>query len=475
MNYLHHGSTKIEFQEAASPAPSAHGSARIENDHGPIRISGEFKDLAPPSAFGPEYLTYVLWAIPPNGSPVNLGEVNVEDYGAGSTGKIETTCNFPAFGLIVTAEPYYAVNQPSNAVALQNAVRLGTRMAIEAVNVVYQTLPTDAYLTPGAAGGYAPVSAGKKYPLELYEAQNAVRLAGVAGAARYAPKRFQDASAALQRAEQYQVAHPGRAEAVAMAREAVTRAEAARIVAVGAEREESLDKAREAASQREEAGRKASEEAARRADRAEAQADRAAAERITAEALEAVQQAKNEQLAAERAKNEAEAARQRAEKLGQQTQLRGQLLDRLNATLPTRESSRGFIVSMPNAYFDNRRSTLTPDGREKLAQVAAALANRPGLKIRIEGHADTSYDEDYDRRLSENRAASVRDCLAGQGVNPANITALGLGRTQASTDIQTEATQPISNGVEIVISGDAIGFPVGQSKVRSTGEIASIK
>jgi outer membrane protein OmpA-like peptidoglycan-associated protein len=447
MNYLHHGSTKIEFQGAVAPAPSAHGSARIENDHGAIRISAEFKDLTPPSAFGPEYLTYVLWAIPPNGSPVNLGEANFEDYGAGSTGKIETNCVFPMFGLILTAEPYYAVEQPSNAVVLQNAVRLGTRMAVEAVNAVYQTLPADAYLRPGAAGGYAPVSVGKKYPLELYEAQNAVRLAGVAGAAQYAPKRFQDASAALQRAEQYQVAHPGRPEVVAMAREAITRAEAARIAAARAEREESLDE----------------------------EADRAAAARITAEALEAVQQAKNEQRAAEQAKNEAEAARQRAENLNQQTQMRGQLLNRLNAALPTRESSRGFVVSILNAYFDNGEYAVTPDGREKLAHVAAALANRPGLKIRVEGHADTSYGEDYDRRLSENRAASVRDCLAGQGVNPANVTVLGFGRTQAITDIQTEPTAPMNNGVEIVISGDAIGLPVGQSKVRSTGEIASIR
>ncbi len=190
--------------------PMAKGSAKVESERGVIRVAAEFKDLGQPAGYGPEYLTYVLWAISPDGRPVNLGELTLDHYGAGSNSKIEATSDIQTFGMIVTAEPYYAVTQPSDAVVLENVVRPDTRGVVESINARYELLPRGTYSLQGRAPGFVPVVVGKKNPFELYEAENAVQLARVAGAEKYAPESFEKANAALRQAEQYQTGNRGR-------------------------------------------------------------------------------------------------------------------------------------------------------------------------------------------------------------------------------------------------------------------------
>src|SRR5580704_11437826 len=205
VNYLHRGgSTKIDFQGTPLLA-MAKGSARVESERGVIHVSAEFKNMALPSSYGPEYLTYVLWAISPDGRPVNLGELTLNDYGAGSNSKIDTTSDIQTFGMIVTAEPYYAVTQPSDVVVMENIVRPDTRGVIESINAKYELLPRGMYTSQGRAAGFVPVQPGKKDPFELYEAENAVQLARVAGAEKYAADSFTKAAAALDQSLRYQV------------------------------------------------------------------------------------------------------------------------------------------------------------------------------------------------------------------------------------------------------------------------------
>ncbi len=131
VNYLHRGgSTKIDFEGTALMSPGR-GMATVESERGVIRVSAEFKNFVSPSSFGPEYLTYVLWAISPDGRPVNLGELTLNDYGNGSKSAIKTTSEIQTFGMIVTAEPYYAVTQPSDVVVMENVVRKDTQGVIE--------------------------------------------------------------------------------------------------------------------------------------------------------------------------------------------------------------------------------------------------------------------------------------------------------------------------------------------------------
>jgi outer membrane protein OmpA-like peptidoglycan-associated protein len=330
VNYLHRGgSTKVDFQ-GTPLLREAHGTAKVESERGVIKVSAEFKDLAQPSSFGPEYLTYVLWAISPDGRPVNMGELTLDSYGKGSSSKIETTSEIQTFGLIVTAEPYYAVTQPSDLVVLENVIRPDTRGVIQTINAKYELLPRGTY-TLQARGRFVPVKVGKKDPFELYEAENAVQIARLAGADRYASESFEKAVATLQQAERYQAQKPGQKPVITMAREAAVRAEDSRVIAIRRQQEEARENERLAAQARENAEREKALAADQRAaeesrQRALADADRLAAERSRAAAVDAAQEAdrsraaavsaardaERQRIEAERQKNEAELARQAA-------------------------------------------------------------------------------------------------------------------------------------------------------------------
>ena len=512
VNYLHRGgATKIDFQGTPLMA-AAKGFAKVESERGVIRVSAELKNLGQPSGFGPEYLTYVLWAISPDGRPVNLGELTLDSYGAGSTSKIDTTSDIQTFGLIVTAEPYYAVTQPSDVVVAENVVRPDTRGVIEAINARYELLPRGTYVMQDKAHRFVPVVVSKKLPFELYEAENAVQLARVAGADKYASESFAKAANALQQAERYQAQKPGQKPVITMAREAAMRAEDSRIVALRRELQEQQENERQASLARENAERARAEAARAKADdearqRAQAEADRLAAERSKAEAQAATQQAQLERQQAEaarqaalREKSEAEAARQEAENARQaalaqqgvlaaeterarsaaaesdrlreqaeqaQAQLRQQLLDQFNAILQTRDTARGLIVNMSDVLFDTGKYTLRPGAREKLAKVAGIIMSHPGLRIEVEGHTDSVGGDEYNMRLSENRAGAVRTYLVEQGINAANLNSKGFGKTLPVADNSTAAGRQMNRRVEMVVSGDIIGTSI--TTIRTSG------
>jgi outer membrane protein OmpA-like peptidoglycan-associated protein len=519
VNYLHRGgSTKIDFQ--GTPLETyVTGSAKVESERGVIHVSAELKNLAQPSAFGPEYLTYVLWAISPDGRPVNLGELTLDHYGAGSSSKIEATSDIQTFGMIVTAEPYYAVTQPSDVVVAENVIRPDTQGVKETVNARYELLPRGTYTMQGRAPGFTPIVVGKKYPFELYEAENALQLARLAGAAKYAPESYTQADQALQQAERYQDQKPGQKPVITMAREAAVRAEDARVVALRRELQEQQENERQASLARENAARARAEAAKMQADeearqRALAEADRMAAERGKAEALAAAQQARLEKQEADAARQQADFARQQADlarqaalqakdqaeaakqaALAQQQQLmaetekahmaaaesdrlraqaeqdqamlRQQLLDQFNTILQTRDTARGLIVNMSDVLFDTGQYSLRPGAREKLAKVAGIIMSHPGLKIEVEGHTDSVGGDDYNMRLSENRAASVRTYLVQQGINPDNVTARGFGKSMPVADNASSAGRQMNRRVEMVVSGTIIGTSI--TSIRSSG------
>jgi hypothetical protein len=172
VNYRHHsGSTKLDFA-GTDLMLSANGEAKVNSKRGSIEIEAEFGDLEQPTTFGTEYLTYVLWAISPEGRAVNLGEVLVGDN---HRSKILVTTDLQAFALIVTAEPYYAVRQPSNVVVLENVVRDDTKGTIEAVNAKYELMERGGYIPTGY--NFDPVVLSSRLPLEFLESRNAFRLA----------------------------------------------------------------------------------------------------------------------------------------------------------------------------------------------------------------------------------------------------------------------------------------------------------
>jgi len=448
INYFHRsGSTKIGFQ-GTSLLPQARGEAKVESKLGRTVIDADIRGLSPANGFGPEYLTYVMWAITPEGRPVNLGEVLPSGGKEGS--HMTVTTNLQAFGLIVTAEPYYAVTMPSDLVVMQNYVLEDkTQGVIEPVVAHYSLLPRGAYAeTAGRHTVLHPITRNERSPLELFEAENAMQIAQAAGADKYAADTMATAKTALRNATDLDTNGKGdRKQTITYAREAVQAAEDARIITIRKIKAED-----EAAAQQ--ARVNAEQEAQQQAQqRAQADAAAAAAEARAKAAREAQRQA---ELSAQQAQQNAQSAAQQA------AEARERLRQQLNQVLQTTETARGLIVNMSDVLFDFNKYTLKPEAREKLAKVSGILLAYPNLKLQVEGYTDNIGSDEYNQKLSEERADGVRDYLVSQSVADANVTAEGFGKTHPVADNSTNAGRAQNRRVELVVSGAAIGIQQSQ-------------
>jgi outer membrane protein OmpA-like peptidoglycan-associated protein len=481
VNYEHRsGGSRLDFAGTAL-MPSANGEAKVASKRGSIEIDAEFGNLEPPTTFGTEYLTYVLWAISPEGRAVNLGEVLV---GGNDRSKLRVTTDLQAFALIVTAEPYYAVRQPSNAVVLENVIRESTKGTSEAVNAKYELMERGGYLPTGYK--FDPVVLNAKLPLEFFEARNALRIAQSEGAEQYATGSYQHAVQLMNTADGYAISkHMDLKPLIAVSREAVQTAEDAREIAVKKENEMRLESERQSSANAQAQSKEDAENARRQKDQAEhdsaqAEADRAKAESDAAKARSdaADAQAANAKAQTEMAANQAASATalsaaqadadqsrlavQQAQLAAQQADtdkaaMRAKLSAQLNSILQTRDSARGLIVSMSDVLFDTGKFSLKPGAREKLAKVAGILLAYPGLNIEVGGYTDNVGGDAMNQTLSESRAGSVRDYLVQQGVASGAVSAKGFGNTLPVASNDNSAGRQQNRRVELVVSGDAIG------------------
>jgi len=247
INYNHRsGSTNIDFRGTAL-LPEARGEASVESKQGVIKIDARMERLQPATLFGPEYLTYVMWAITPEGRATNIGEVLLN----GEKSKLDATTQLQSFGLIVTAEPYFAVTRPSDVVVMENFVRKDTTGTIEQVDAKFELLQRGQYTLNVNPSDIKRMEFSSKPPLELYEARNAVQIARWTGAERYAPDTFLKATQDLENAEGYLVGKAGNRPIDTVAREAVQMAEDARIITVRKIDGERLANERQAGADRE--------------------------------------------------------------------------------------------------------------------------------------------------------------------------------------------------------------------------------
>lgn len=464
----HSGWTKIDFQ-GTSLAPQAQGRADVNSRLGHMEIKLDVKHLPAARQFGPLFLTYVLWAITPDGHASNLGEVVVNSDGNFSG---DVTTELQAFGLIITAEPYFAVRQPSDVVVMENIIRNDTMGKWEIVNAKYELLPRGQYTyqVPEAQLHPVDLNSNKKSPLEVYEAINAVQIAKYARADQFADDSYQDASKLLTQAEDYEASKQWN-PAIMTAKEATQKAEDARTVSLRRQQQLALDQERQEAAARQAAAQQA-------AQQAELQAQQAAQQKAQAEQqaqLEAQQRAQ-----AEQAKNEADAARAEAAAQAQKAQqaaaeadrlrmqaeqeknqLREQLLQQFNAVLPTRETPRGLVVNMQDVLFDTAKYTLKEPAKLALAKISGIVISHPGLNLQIEGYTDSTGTAEFNQKLSEQRANAVRDFLMSQGVNTQNMNAVGYGENYPVAANDTSAGRQLNRRVELVVSGEVIGVKIG--------------
>ncbi len=474
VNYFHRSKeTKIGFL-GTQLLPEAHGWAEVKAEGGRTKIEMHLAGLSPANGFGPEYMTYVVWAITPEGRPVNLGEVL--PTGSKDRSDMAVTTNLQSFGLMVTAEPYFAVTMPSDVVIAQNVVEDRTQGVIEQVNAHYALLPRGAYTeTAGRHTVIHPITRDERSPLELYEAVNAVNIADAGGASKYAPDTMATARTDLQNAEDMDQHKGDRKQEITYAREAVQSAEDARIITIGKLKEEDEAAQRKAREDAELAAQQAQDTAQQEAQqRARAEEQQREAQEQAEHAQQAQQQADLQRQEADRQRQQAELSRrqaevereraqQQAQQASQQTeQLREQLKQQLSAVLQTRETARGLIVNMSDVLFGFNRYNLKPEAREKLAKVSGILLAYPNLKLQVEGYTDNIGSDEYNQKLSEERADSVRDYLVSQSVQPTNITAEGYGKTHPIADNSDASGRAENRRVQLVVSGSAIGVPEQQ-------------
>ena len=537
INYRHRsGSTPVGLR-GTSLMPEAKGEATVNSKQGRIEIDAMMEHMPPATQYGAEYLTYVLWAVTPGGRPKNLGEVLL----SGERSKLNVTTDLQTFGLIVTAEPYFAVTQPSDVVVIENFVRSDTQGTYENIDAKYELLQRGQYVLNVNPSDIKPFSVDRKVPLEFYEAENAVRIARWTGADQYAAEPLQKAEVGVQNAQEELSGKIGKKTVAQNSRDAAQNAEDARLITIrkiqdeidaqakaeverrNAETQAEADQAKRAKAEAEETAAQAQAEAERVKRQAELDADRAAqdkaaavaqaqadadqrdaqtraqaeeAERVKTQAQADADQAAQDKAAAEaaaaeadRLKRQAQAdakrasqekaaavaqaqetqeqltqAQQRAEQAEREkAELRDQIRQQLNVILVTRETARGLIVNMSDVLFDSGKYTLKPGAREKLAKVSGIILAHPGLNLQIEGHTDSVGSEEYNQRLSEKRANSVRDYLVAQGLPAESVSAKGLGKTAPVTTNDTPVGRQQNRRVEMVVSGEPIGVAVGST------------
>ncbi len=477
VNYEHRGGATGIDLAGTSLMPLTSGSAKVRSKRGTMEVEAQFENMQSPSAFGGEYLTYVLWAISPDGHAVNLGEVLV---GGNDRSKLTATTNLQSFALIVTAEPYFAVRQPSNVVVLENVVRADTRGTSQPVNAKVELMERGGYIPTGYK--FDPVVLDAKLPLEFLEARNAVRIAKSEGAERYSGESYQHAVEMMNSADRYATeGHSDRKQLIAKSRETVQTAEDARQIAIKRIDEDRAASERQASANAQALSQEQADRATRQKEQAQASAANAQAVAAQAQTDAANAQAANARAQSDMANNQAASAAaisaaqadaDQSRQVAQHAQegehradsekaaMRAQLETRLNEILETRDSARGLIVSMSDVLFDTGEFSLKQGAREKLAKVAGILIAYPSLNIAVGGYTDNVGGDQMNQKLSENRAGAVRDFLVVQGVTANSVSATGFGNSAPVASNSNSSGRQENRRVELVVSGEAIGSPV---------------
>ncbi len=491
---LQGGTTKVDFR-GTDLLQRASGEAKVEGKKTNFEIDAKFQGLEDATKFGLEFLTYVAWAVSPEGRPVNLGELSLDHNG---NAHVKAYTDLQTFGMIVTAEPYFAVTQPGNMVVMESAAVNGS--GGEIIDARYELVTRGTYSSTNTHIQDAIFGIDSKTPLELFEARNAVRIAHIAAADKYAASILSKAGQQLLHAEEIYRQKQNKAAVEAAAKEATETAEEARLMAV---KQKAEDEAQAAAAAREAKARADAEaEAKRRADaevaraqaekaRADAEQAKAEAERMKQEAVAAAQEAARQREEAEKAKAEAvaqqqvlaaetdkaraaaaqsDSLRQQAEK--EKQELRARLLQQLNSILATRDSARGLIANMSDVLFRSGSFDLLPGARERLAKVSGIVLAYPSLHVAVEGHTDSVGGDQYNQDLSEHRAQAVRDYFVQQGIPSGAVEARGFGKSEPIASNDTAEGRQQNRRVELVLSGDAIGSTIDDVPSSQTASAA---
>ena len=419
--------------------------AKVTFKDGQSRIEIEYEDLKPAILFAGDVTCYVLWAVTRDGETENLGEFLVDE----PKGKMVYTTGKKAFALIVTAEPFYLVSQPSSLVAYLNTPSREKK----APSVPFKFNGLGESPRP-ALESITSIAWDSTTPLPLLQARKAYELATSNEAAVHANQIYQEAGDALNEANELERKSPksrklldAARRSVAMSNEAINialrRKEGIEIERQIAARRAEMEALEQRAAEAEASARHAEEMVAAARLDMERMSEQTAALREETRTLEAGMQAlRQEKQALEEAK-----ARLQQEK----SVLSDRLSSALSHVADTRNSARGYVVNLPDILFDINQATLKPEAKLVLAKLAGILLVIPDLNVTIEGHTDSTGSEQYNLDLSRRRAGSVLEFLSGEGVTESRLSSEGFGMSRPLADNSTAEGRSKNRRVEIVI------------------------
>ena len=450
----------VELSFKATPiAPTAQLDAKVDYRNGQARIELAFSDMKPAILFGGDVTCYVVWAVTRDGQVENLGEL--------VTRKRNGTLNFSTgkknFALMVTAESFFLVAEPSELLVFTNR---GTMVGSRAEPFHFDAFVEAPRHSMDAIGH---IKWDSKVPIELLQARKAHELAERNDARKHAGKVFYDAGAMLRAANGTAVSAPKSRELLDYSRRAVALSNEA--LNISLQRIESIELERRLVERRAE-----TEALERRAAEAEAAAERVRAEteRTIAEtaalreertslenSMLSLKQEKNdlqhesqrlvaEMTALDQQRRELSAESQRFQR--ERDELRGRLQNALSHVASTEDSARGLVVNLPDILFDVNEDTLKPEARIVMAKLAGILLIMEGQGAMIEGHTDSTGDAAYNLDLSRRRANAVKQFMQVQGVAPERLIAKGFGVEHPVAENATAEGRGRNRRVEFIIS-----------------------
>lgn len=427
----------IGFARTGRAPSAASMDATLGFDNGQASVKLNYKKMEPAVLFAGDIAAYVLWAVVPDGTVENLGEVIADKKSA--SGSLQAYTGKKTFALMVTAEPFATVGRPTELVMFVSG-------QIQGVGISNTPFSFKDFAT-----GYKPALesiAGIQYndptPAAVKQAQKALDIAGRLDAAAVNPKALDGAQVAF-----------GKAMA---AKDKKIKADQARVaVQLASQAIKDTVKAAEAKAAAEAEAKRLAERAAleERAATAESEADRIARElrevRAQREAL-AIESAglakQTETLAAERdaLTKERDAIKKERDELA------GLLKGALSSVAETTESARGVIVSLSGILFDVGKATLKPASQLTVAKLAGILMVFPHMNLSIEGFTDSTGSADLNMKLSVDRARAVHDFLLTQGISSDRMKYRGFGPENPVAPNDTEAHRARNRRVEVVLT-----------------------
>lgn len=468
-------------------APAARIEAEVRFRDGQAQIELKYRDLKPAVLFGGDITCYVLWAVTRDGSTENLGEVMTFD-GDGSS---DYATGLKSFALMITAEPYYLVDQASSMVMFFSQKPEGR-------NIHSEPFTFDRFAPAAKAdlNSIALVKYGGKDNLVVTQAVKAFELAERVGAKTEAPAIHRDAMVALTQAKNLDsvnrrkdtidyarrsVAHSN--EAIRMTLRALEARELARVIAerkaefaaMKSELERSnqlMDESRKARMESENALALAEQKIAlaesklvllqQERQSLEQQRDSLNDERLTLLSERQALVAERDDLVTEKSKlndqmvqlkSERQSLLQEKEALEKdRTALSNRLEHALSQVADTKASARGLIVSLPDILFDTNQAELKSQAQLIIAKMAGIMHVMPDLTIAVEGHTDATGNADYNLKLSERRAQSVVTFLQEQGIEKDRMTFVGMGSANPVAANDTAEGRAKNRRVELIVS-----------------------